>query len=124
MPSPTLMAKLALTLGDPKLWEKIIVIAIAVFLLLTAFLGSCGAMTYTDLGFESSELFSAQINEYNAVFASGERINDKLLYAVYPRGMTHTETLLKSIMATDGRRCMHIKRSELQRLEIIYPPET
>ena len=37
--------------------------------------------TYTDLGFDVSELFSAQINEFNAIFDSGQRINDKLLYA-------------------------------------------
>lgn len=92
MPSPTLMAKLALTLGDPKLWEKIIIVGLAVFLLLTALLGSCGAMTFTDLGFESSQLFSAQINEFNAVFASGERINDKLLYAVYAKLFAENDT--------------------------------
>lgn len=85
MPSPRLMAKLALTLTDPKLWEKIIAISIVVFLLSTAMLGSCGAMTYTDLGFDCSQVFSAQINEFNSIFASGERINDRLLYAVYAK---------------------------------------
>ncbi|MFR1771482.1 MAG: hypothetical protein ACLSW7_03800, partial [Acutalibacteraceae bacterium] len=70
MASPTLVAKLAITFSDPKLWEKVVVICIAVFLLSTALLGSCGAMTYTDLGFNVSELFSAQINEFNAIFES------------------------------------------------------
>ena len=48
-------------------------------------LGSCGAMTFTDLGFDCSQLFSAKLNEYSAVFDSGARINDKLLYAVYAK---------------------------------------
>lgn len=97
MPSPTLVAKLAITCSDPKLWEKIIVIAIAVFLLSTALLGSCGAMTYTDLGFDASELFSAQINEFNAVFESGERINDKLLYAIYAKIFAENDDLKDKI---------------------------
>ena len=29
MASPTLVAKLAITFGDPKLWEKVVVICIA-----------------------------------------------------------------------------------------------
>lgn len=31
MASPTLVAKLAITFSDPKLWEKVVVICIAVF---------------------------------------------------------------------------------------------
>ena len=42
-------------------------------------------MTFTDLGFDCSQLFSAKLNEYSAVFDSGARINDKLLYAVYAK---------------------------------------
>lgn len=110
MPSPKLMAQLALTASDPKLWEKITVIVLTVFLLATALLGSCGAMTFTDLGFESSQLFSAQINELNAVFASGERINDKLLYAVYAKLFAEDDARrdqidqLLSCFMTDDRR--------------------
>lgn len=40
---------------------------------------------FTDLGFDCSQLFSAKLNEYSAVFDSGARINDKLLYAVYAK---------------------------------------
>lgn len=99
MASPTLVAKLAITFGDPKLWEKVVVICIAVFLLSTALLGSCGAMTYTELGFDTSELFSAQINEFNAIFESGQRIDDKLLYAVYAKFFAEDDELKDQIDA-------------------------
>ena len=93
MASPILAAKLAVTLTDHRLWEKVIAVCIAAFLLSTALLGSCGAMTYTDLGFDVSELFSAQINEFNAIFESGERINDKLLYAIYAKLFAENDKL-------------------------------
>ena len=71
--------------ADPKTWQKIIIACISIFIISAALLGSCGAMTFTDLGFDCSQLFSAKLNEYSAVFDSGARINDKLLYAVYAK---------------------------------------
>ena len=80
MANPVLIAKLALVAADPKTWQKIIIACISIFIISAALLGSCGAMTFTDLGFDCSQLFSAKLNEYSAVFDSGARINDKLLY--------------------------------------------
>ena len=85
MANPVLIAKLALVAADPKTWQKIIIACISIFIISAALLGSCGAMTFTDLGFDCSQLFSAKLNEYSAVFDSGARINDKLLYAVYAK---------------------------------------
>lgn len=77
MANPVLIAKLALVAADPKTWQKIIIACISIFIISAALLGSCGAMTFTDLGFDCSQLFSAKLNEYSAVFDSGARINDK-----------------------------------------------
>ena len=85
MANPVLIAKLALVAADPKTRQKIIIACISIFIISAALLGSCGAMTFTDLGFDCSQLFSAKLNEYSAVFDSGARINDKLLYAVYAK---------------------------------------
>lgn len=85
MANPVLIAKLALVAADPKTWQKIIIACISIFIISAALLGSCSAMTFTDLGFDCSQLFSAKLNEYSAVFDSGARINDKLLYAVYAK---------------------------------------
>lgn len=76
MANPVLIAKLALVAADPKTWQKIIIACISIFIISAALLGSCGAMTFTDLGFDCSQLFSAKLNEYSAVFDSGARIND------------------------------------------------
>ena len=38
-------------------------------------------------------LFSTQINEFNAIFESGERINDKLLYAIYAKLFAENDKL-------------------------------
>lgn len=78
MANPVLIAKLALVAADPKTWQKIIIACISIFIISAALLGSCGAMTFTDLGFDCSQLFSAKLNEYSAVFDSGARINDML----------------------------------------------
>lgn len=78
MANPVLIAKLALVAADPKTWQKIIIACISIFIISAALLGSCGAMTFTDLGFDCSQLFSAKLNEYSAVFDSGARINDIL----------------------------------------------
>ena len=56
-------------------------------------------MTYTELGFDTSELFSAQINEFNAIFESGQRIDDKLLYAVYAKFFAEDDELKDQIDA-------------------------
>lgn len=76
MANPVLIAKLALVAADPKTWQKIIIACISIFIISAALLGSCGAMTFTDLGFDCSQLFSAKLNEYSAVFDSGARINE------------------------------------------------
>ena len=74
MANPVLIAKLALVAADHKTWQKIIIACISIFIISAALLGSCGAMTFTDLGFDCSQLFSAKLNEYSAVFDSGARI--------------------------------------------------
>ena len=94
MANPVLIAKLALVAADPKTWQKIIIACISIFIISAALLGSCGAMTFTDLGFDCSQLFSAKLNEYSAVFDSGARINDKLLYAVYAKIFADNEYYL------------------------------
>lgn len=86
MANPVLIAKLALVAADPKTWQKIIIACISIFIISAALLGSCGAMTFTDLGFDCSQLFSAKLNEYSAVFDSGARINDKLLISFAREG--------------------------------------
>lgn len=109
MANPVLVAKLALLLTDKRLWEKVIAVAVCVMLLSAAFLGSCGAMTFTDLGFSASEKFAPYLNEYNAVFESGAHIDDKLLYAVYAklfaednRYKDEIDQLIKCFVRDDG----------------------
>lgn len=65
MANPVLIAKLALVAADPKTWQKIIIACISIFIISAALLGSCGAMTFTDLGFDCSQLFSAKLNEFS-----------------------------------------------------------
>ena len=52
MANPVLIAKLVLVAADPKTWQKIIIACISIFIISAALLGSCGAMTFTDLGFK------------------------------------------------------------------------
>ena len=106
MANPVLIAKLALVAADPKTWQKIIIACISIFIISAALLGSCGAMTFTDLGFDCSQLFSAKLNEYSAVFDSGARINDKLLYAVYAQNQRiHALATATACRANAHRLC-------------------
>lgn len=96
MANPVLIAKLALVAADPKTWQKIIIACISIFIISAALLGSCGAMTFTDLGFDCSQLFSAKLNEYSAVFDSGARINDMQYLSVITTSMSRLLAFIDS----------------------------
>ena len=55
-------------------------------------MGSCSVHNYTNAAFDSSELFSADINAFNSVFSAGQRIDDSLLYAVYAKLFAESDT--------------------------------
>lgn len=108
--NPKIVLAGAKALLKPETVQKIVAVIVTAAMLLVVGFSSCSVGEYTDLGFSASELFASQLNDLNAVFSSGARVDDKLLYAVYARLFAKnsnlsgkTGLLLNCFTTDDGR---------------------